>query len=359
GAIKKRFPYHCPLASISMSQNNSDKFRETLDEWMEVFDKHLADINFFPISDRPFRALLLFLEHAVVSVGFGDKKINLSKPIENMEEEWFSALYGHVAIWYTNKYGKAALQHTGSDTINSVIIFRGAPFAFEVPRYRSEVEEEGIQSWIIFEDRIQDHEEPLTWLTNGPEKERLKAVEAEQLSALILHNANALRRINFQFTFTKTDEETYRFSHASLAYLQSAARRIAACKNEEFGMAWYDCQMAMESSLKLAIQHNTKNYPHEHKIKTLLSLASPFGVTFDQARVDQWPNHKTLSNHRYGQDHTSSVAELYKAYLLALDLCDAAIASLQPQFRSGAKFLIQRPRYLRDSDNIVQSDTGF
>jgi len=338
-----------------MPKETKDKLTEMLAEWMEIIDAHLADRDTFPLSERPFKALLLFLDCAVVSAGFGDKKVDLTNPIEHMNEEWFSALYGHIVIWYTNKYGKTAMQPSSSDTLASVVIFRGAAFPIEVPKTRSQVEEEGLKAWLCFEDHIVDHECPRDWLTNGPDIEKLEEVDARKITKAILYNANILRHANFQFTFTKKDKETDRFARALLTYIQSAARRVAACSKDEFGMAWYDCQMAIESALKLVIQHNSQTYPQIHDVPKLLIEASAHGVTFDQKRINRWPNHKTLSDHRYGQGHLSSLTDLYEGYLLALDLCHASIKTLEPSFGSGSKFLLERPRYLRESDQLLRT----
>ncbi len=102
--------------------------------------------------------------------------------------------------------------------------------------------------------------------------------------------------------------------------------------------------MANECFLKgLCLQRSkSKTYRRIHPIKDLVEDARLCGLKFDSKRFDSWPSFQEMSDLRYGTGTRNDVMEVYKAYLLTLELCHAAATALNIGADTGkARFLIQ------------------
>ena len=326
----------------------SDAFKEQtgylareMDHWLQLFDTEYSEDE-VPLRDRPLRAMIELCREGALDIRFGDRSVDLSKPHEHADSDWFRATFAAVEHWYTMRFGPAAAQSNGSSRLEGAILIRGVAFALNIKAQRSTVETAGETAWLYFEDRLGEDEDPVEWIVNGPDLEidqRLLNDVASQAHDV----ATMLRFIRYRSGMADVgkDEETRNLCEACFGYLQQASRRIVNGKRSERGPAWCDLQMANEAALKAVTRRATGRQRHIHSLPDLLADAEKYGVVAVPNPIDEWPDFKTISEWRYGQGSSGRLDDLFAAYMTTLQLVRACMDAIPPTIPAGFGILIR------------------
>jgi hypothetical protein len=328
---------------------------EHLDPWFEAVDEALTELD-TPLPDRPMRALMQLLQSDVMDVGFGDKKVDLSRPWDHAGETWFRVLYVGAERWYERTYGAEAIRGRGNAPLEGVVMVRSVPFAMKIPAHRHKVTKDGEEAWMHFEEGLGEGEKAIDWIHHGPDLKLLDGDKHAEVEALATRVARALRFMHFRRIGIR-GKEAEGLAETCAVYVRDTARQIVSTKSGELSNAWLDLHMAMETALKLVLQLKEGGYPHHHKLNKLLETAATHGVVSDAARIAAWPDFKAISNYRYGKGEAFERRDLFDAYLLMLDLVVAAMSVIKPPYASGFGLLLRRPPWLYDAP-VRAGETG-
>lgn len=324
-------------------------FANELAEWLERFDDEFAARDMRP-SDRPLEAVLALLRHGSIQIRRGGEAVDLASPAEHVGTDWFRELYATVNHWYERRLGREAIRHRGVFPLDGAVLVRGVPFRLAVPAHRSRVEKEGESAWLYFDDGVGEGEEPARWIEGGPPFENLDDGERDQLVRDAGEVAGALRFVEYRRMGGSAgpgyDEEAGKLVVSTSTYLRQAARRIVSGEERERGPAWFDLQMASESSLKAVIRQFTGKQPHIHDLSDLLGRARTHGVAADDGAFDGWPDFRTVSDWRYGQGEPWGLSRLYAGYRSALLVARSALAAIPIPMRPGFGLLLRYPIWL-------------
>lgn len=315
---------------------------DQMDHWLELFDSEFSDDE-VPLRDRPLRAMTELCREGAFDIRFGDQSIDLSKPYEHADTDWFRAIFAAVEHWYTVRFGPIVVQSSGSSRLEGAILIRGTAFALHVDAQRSEVETEGETAWLYFEDQLGDEEDPTEWIVDGPDLTEADKKVRDEVASSAHEVATLLRFIRYRTGVADVgkDTEVGRLCEACFIYLQQASRRIVSGKRAERGPAWFDLQMANEAALKAVIRRATGRQPHIHPLPDLLTKAEKFCVTAEPNLLDGWPDFKAISEWRYGQGDPGRLDSLFSAYMTTLRLVRACIDTIPPTISPGFGMLLR------------------
>lgn len=321
----------------------SQELAAAMDHWLALFDEALLEEGLAP-AQRPLQALLMLFREGALEVRAGDDLMaGADHPSEHIEKLWFRILYDAVEYWYIDRYGSRAMEARGTAPLLGATMIHGAPFLISVPAYRSKVETVGETSWMYFEEGLGEGEDAIKWIVNGPDVSRLDEGARRAVSDEATRTATVLRFVEFRrVTFRSDgDHEVQKLIQSTLFYLGQAAERLASFRSPEIGPAWFDLQMANEAALKAVIRSKSTKQPKIHPLADLLTIAEKHGVSFDGSRLAGWPTFTEISDWRYGQGHPRSIADLYLAYRLTLDLVHESMNQIVPGMKPGFGLLIK------------------
>ncbi|MEJ2002362.1 MAG: hypothetical protein P8X77_13400 [Maritimibacter sp.] len=321
----------------------SRELAEYLDPYLDLFDRDLADHE-VSLSQRPIHALLMLFRKDAIAVEAGDERIDDPENLgQSFEKLWFRVLFDAVEYWYVDRYGVPAMKPRGNVALKGAQMIRDVPFAIIVPANRTVLEEEGELAWMYFEDGLGEGEDATAWIVDGPDISKLESEARATVAAEAKRTAEILRAIEFRrVTFRSDgDHEVQNLIQSTLTYLSLAASRMVSGQKPEIGPAWFDLQMANEVALKAVIRSNTGEQPHIHQLDKLLLRAQQYGVVFESSQISSWPPFADISDWRYGQGRPPSIASLYSAYRLSLELIFACMSLITPGVKSSFSCLIR------------------
>lgn len=331
-----------------MARNtDNENLADALSDHLEILDENLLDRG-VEISQRPMLALIKLLLSGDLELRVGDEAIDISNPTDHAQAAWFKALYAAAEQWYTDRYGeeRASGSHRRNNMLQGAVLIRGEAYYINVPTYRRKVEIQGEQAWIYFQEDLENSEDSVLWINNAPSHQGLSEQGRRLLRTDADFIASTLRFIEFRRVTGRQNErhpKAQKLIEATLIYIQQAAQRMVKGSERERVLAWFDLQMANESALKAALQQATGKHPYSHSLKYLLYKAEAHGVQFDASRLNDWPAFNDMSDFRYGEGEPCSMAKLYAAYLLTLDVMRAAIGTIRPGLKPGFGILLQYP----------------
>lgn len=319
-----------------------------ISRWLDLFDEILT-LEEVPLSQRPLRALTSLFVEGAMEVRVGDDLLDTSKPHEHAQSLWFRILYQAVEHWYVERFGAVAVKGKGVPPLDGAVLIRNVAFALVVPANRREVEVEGEQAWMYFDDGLGTEEDPARWIANSPNLARLSDQDREQVLADARDVSNTLRFVEFRRVTSNVgdSQDARKLVAATSTYLQQAARRMVSGKTDERGPAWFELQMANETALKAVLCNATGKAPHIHELPKLLAAAAEQGIKVKLGLFDDWPDFKSMSDWRYGQGNPWRLEWLYAAYRLTLKVARGAMAEMPIGLKPGFGILLQFPPWRR------------
>lgn len=315
---------------------------DEMNHWLELFDSEFSEDE-VPLRDRPLRAMIELCREGAFDIHFGDQSVDLSKPHEHVDTDWFRAIFAAVEHWYTVRFGPTVVQSSVSSRLDGAILIRGTAFALSIKAQRSKVEIEGETAWFYFDDQLGEEEDPVQWIVDGPDLTEADKEVRHEVASSAHEVASILRFIRYRSGMADVgkDKETRKLCEACFGYLQQASRRIVGGKKDERGPAWFDLQMANEAALKAVIRRATGQQPRIHPLPTLLTEAEKFGVAAEPNILDGWPDFKSISEWRYGQGNPGRIGRLYSGYITTLRLVRACMEAIPPIIPPGFGILIR------------------
>lgn len=308
-------------------------------EAIEIIDKSL-EANNTKLSLRPLKAANLFVEHFVVEVNGGDKE-------NYTEQSWFAVIYHHVKDWYNRTYG--ALMTESSDGVgHAVVSVRGIPVAFDVPLTRIVIEEEGKTPWLCFPNKIEETEDPKSWLRNPPPLSNLAQKDLNKLDRVCARTAVALRKIQLNVQgLSGSSAIVDGFVTGIMPEVEAAAVHILRNKPEAFGLAAWSLQMALEKTLKaLAIQHN-KTYKRTHDLFALYDLVEANLAPMKRDVMEKFLREADVIAARYGQGKAVKKDFILGSYLTGIEFIATATEKFErTRSIAGARILLGMPPWL-------------
>lgn len=333
------------------------KLDPALADWLEACDELLAAQD-VALHERPLRAALLLVRHAVVKVNEHGTEETIDEHVglgDVIEKRWFGSLVRMSEGWYAKTVGPAALRPPESSAAG-VVMHRGAIQLIKIPLVLTELAEVAHRKWIAFPDQVADAEDVLGWVVPALDRNHIRAEELVALSAKIRGVAGSIRFIASRArNASEGSEEQAGLLAGGFRNLEAFAQLAVIGDRAERQKAWWELQMASESFLKaLCLQKGRPGgYRKTHSLPDLVGDAEQCGIEFDVARLSDWPSQNEVSEFRYATGRRATSTELLFAYELTLDLCLAAVSALDVRLDTGkARFLIQPlPWRLREVEN--------
>ena len=123
----------------------------------------------------------------------------------------------------------------------------GTAFLLRVPIITKRPGTPGETIWICYPDKIEDDEDALEWLEQGPNIGSLPKGDGLKARRLANEVATLLRGIRVNLaTVEKTDSRVWQLRDQILNHLEGAAEKIVRGKPEDLKHAQWDMQMACE-----------------------------------------------------------------------------------------------------------------
>jgi len=314
----------------------SEQLDDFLREHLAFFDELLSSTN-VPLSQRPLRAALMFVQHCVIAVeGDEDKEHALGK-------RWFKPLYEAVAKWYADRYA-AAMEKKENRAPGLVSIFN-TPFRIDVPLTLVEPAEDHMV-WVTFPNEVLAGEQVLKWIVNPPNLERMDKQELAELSGRIYEVATATRGIRINvMTATDPNNDLQLFIGSIPLHIDRSVEDILKGDGASIGLAVWEMHLAVEKSLKLLIRQHRGAPGNKHDLIKLAELATQLsGVTIDPATMTKLPSGREAIQARYGEGRARSLQELICNYQIVLQLTAYLTKALKRKLvMNSAKFLIRSP----------------
>ena len=308
-------------------------------EAVSVIDTWLIREN-VKLNLRPFEAAVLFVEHFIVGISGASK--------ENYEQQkWFAILYRHVKDWYVQNYG-SQIEDPASHAVYAAVLIRGIPVPFEVPLTRCIVEEEGKTTWLCFLGSVQEDESPVLWLKNPPPLKMLPPKDIDRIEVVCKRISTALRKIYY---YTKgisgVSEELIGFTASILPDLETSANHIIKNNREDFCLAAWSIQMALEKTMKALSLQKKGQYKQSHDLFLLFDFLGSALDSSKRNNLKKFLREKEVMSARYGTCKSVDQASTFESYLAAIEFIAYVTEKLERDFtRANLRILLKKPPWL-------------
>lgn len=337
------------------SSASPDEFEEMLAEALDVIDRGLADGG-AALTTRPLTAARYFVRHWISEV-----KDNQSEDphapgefADYFTSEWFKVIYARTVAWYRNRYGAAMDREVKSFT--GCIPVLGTAFLLEVPTTTTRPGTPGETIWIGYPEKVEDDEDALQWLQDGPNIASLPRGDGLKARRLANEIGTLLRAIHVNLaTVEITDMRVGQLRDQILNHLEGAAVKIVRAKPEDLKHAQWDLQMACELSLKMLAQQRNGEFAESHDLYHLFDQL-PLGETpFDRQRLSQIPTWERMAEWRYGGGPFIVSATAFSRYKATLKIVLGVARVARRKIRiGGASIEIRRAPFLHDDPEMFK-----
>lgn len=314
-------------------------FKEAIHGHLVAIDARLSEYR-TPLIQRPLRAAIIFVKEYVIEIEGEDKDDYATKT-------WFAVMHKHIEEWYREHYGDA-FRRDDSGFASGVVLIKDIPVELRVPLTRSKVEKQDETAWLIFPVDVGTEENPLAWLRNSPNLEKLHANELAALRKDATEVACALRSIRiYTVGIEPHDEIVSGLSDGVLIEIESAARLLVRNDEHSIGTALWALQMAIERALKAFCQHKSGKFRPIHNLFELFDDAAVHGLTADRNLLKLLPRDKDAIEGRYGLGKVATLSEGVDAFNATLSIVGAVAPLFKRKYTlAGAGILFKRPPWL-------------
>lgn len=327
-------------------------FEDALGESLDVIDRELAKDE-VPLRDRPLRAARDFVTYCVMQVAVGEEITEPGKFLDYMASDWFKAIYARTIGWYTARYGQALKSGSGKSHTGCTLVL-DTPFAMRIPVVTKRPGQPGETIWVCFPKQVEDDEDPLEWIVDGPNVRELPRSDGLKARRQAIEIANAVRAIVtsiMAIELPTTRVEGMR--DAILPHLDRAASLIARDRPEERKHAQWDLQMACELALKLLSEQRSGSFKESHDLYHLYDSLPDGPSPFKRTVLRGIPNWQLMAEWRYGGGPAISTAQAFARYRTALRVVAGVGAVAEHKLRfGGARIEIKRAPYLHEDPEM-------
>lgn len=263
--------------------------------------------------------------------------------------QWFRIIHFHVTEWYRERYG-AALERPGR-ALKAASLILNTPFLLRVPPTTTEPGEPGVSFWLCYHDAVRDWEQPLDWVTSGPNLKSLPEKDVKKADRLARQIGTQLRAINIALLSIKgsADPVVIQLRNGILPHLERAAENIVTAKPENIKAAHWDMQMACELALKCLAQQRFAGFAETHDLFVLYDRMPGNPLPFPRRELSKLPNWERMAELRYGGGPDVPLHDAFRSYKAALAVVRGATEALGKVVQLGnAKFHLKRPPWMEE-----------
>jgi HEPN domain-containing protein len=323
------------LFTVTMTKINN--FKDILNKSLPVIDKYLSSQN-EPLSLRPLKATILFIEHFIVEIEGEDKN-------EFIDSLWFTALSNYTNDWYSNRYGKAI--EVDNIELKGIVFVYEHPFELSFP-YTLTIDEGNKDTLsLVFLHKFRPEENWMDYFVAGPNIEGLDTISTNNLKQTVIDNIESSRYIFHNFSLIKKGlNETTKISESIQNHISTAVHKIAISSAQEFNLAVWELHLAIEKSLKVILMQIKGCYPRSHDLIKLFNLTELTNQEDIYNLICLFPRHDKVMNLRYGGSGLITVHEIENIYSISLKVIYKISGLLKKELNMlGATAYIKRPKH--------------
>lgn len=332
-------------------------FESMLGDALDLLDRELAKSD-ISLTSRPLSAAQDFVRHFVMQVS--DR--NSEEPTEPGEfneyfdSEWFKVIYARTVAWYAARYGKA-MDEKPERAFSGCILVLGTPFLVRVPVVTIRPGKPGETIWVCYPDRVEDDEDAIAWIENGPNISALPRGDAMKVRRLADEVATSLRSITVGLaTVAVGDTRVAQLRDQILTHLEGVAVEISRGRQENLKHAQWDMQMACELALKMLAQQRDGSFRASHDLYYLYDQLPAGRVPFDRGWLSQIPKWERMAEWRYGGGVPIPVATAFSRYRATLKVVLGVTDAADRKYRiGGARIEIKRAPFLHDDPELFKA----
>jgi hypothetical protein len=316
---------------------NDEMAEQTFQAWMEMLDQHLNGLG-VQLSNRPLKAAILFVEHAVLEVAGNTKE-------DYYEKMWFGGVVRQITAWYSEKYGEA-FEQDGRDCIGGIAIAYGRAFKIDVPRIVTKVEEPEETAWLYFAAEVFPQEDPLAWVSSPPNLSAMDESLKTELTLQICETASALRRTWLSIISAEFKKDSVaRKAISIMGHLENAASDIFVSQSKGILLAVPEMCLAVEKSFKTLLLQSGEKAKGGHNLIALAGrIEDKCGLEIDKVLIKTLPPHSQVNKLKYGEAVPLDANEAFAIYKSALRITDQVTSALKRRFTIyNAGLLIKKP----------------
>ena len=304
-------------------------------------------------ATRPWRAAVLFVEHAVQEVDDGiPRKPDLQTP-DFVSQPWFHALYGSVFAWYESRHGERIHERSRTVAKGLVLIWR-TPYELAVPLSVLGPGVPGKTAWLRFPDEVLAAESVQDWIVGSPDLSVGSKDESVPAIASAKEVATHLRQINVSLIGNKHSQNVQSgFLSGVRLHIETAATHVVQLSTSGgISRAIWELQMACESAFKALMQHRTGSIKESHDLFFLYDSLPDPKPTFGRDLLKQIPRWEKVTDLRYGQGQASSVDDFFRTYRVVLSVVNSLLQPMVSLRVGKATLEMAKPPWLpKDIDD--------
>jgi hypothetical protein len=332
------------------------EFDAALGEHLDWIDRVLVEKG-VGLKTRPVQAAIMFVEECVSALrdAKNEQEQSPGSFLEYAGSDWFKIVYARTVAWYKLRFG-SSIDAGSHRLLHGVVLVLGTPFRLRVPATTAEPEVPGETSWLSWHDRVEDSENSLSWLVQGPNFASIPRSDGLKARRLANEVASNLRCIHVQLMTVKSeDSRVSELRDAIYPQLERAADEIARAKPEHLKAAHWPLHMSCELALKVLLQQSEGTFPESHDLHFLYDKIPTSHVPFDRRLLSRMPHWQRMAEWRYGSGSAVNVIQAFARYRVALRILrGAAVAADRNMDLSGVRILLKRAPYLSIDLNMYE-----
>lgn len=329
-------------------------FEDLLGESLDVIDRNLARSGVAP-ADRPLQAARYFVRYRILKIRVGDDETEPGDFRDYWGAEWFKVIYARTFAWYNDRYGDA-MATEGERIVKGCTQVLDTLFAMNVPVVTRRPGKPDETIWVCFPCRVEDDEDALAWIVDGPNIATLPRSDGLKARRLANEVASAIRAIQTSLaTVQAATPRVGELRDAILPHLERAALQIARARPEDLKHAQWDLQMACELVLKLIGEQRAGSFPESHDLYYLCDQLPPGPSPFKRELLKNIPNWERMAEWRYGGGKPISGTEAFSRYRSALRIVQSAAAAADHVLHiGGGSIEIAKAPFLYDDPEMYR-----
>lgn len=317
-----------------MNESNQwKKISEIIEDALPAIDDALAQGN-HPLSKRHHKAFEIIQE----------TMLTISDYRAFLESDAHGKFLIIIQDWYRNRYGES--MDDDEDYTIGMILIHGTPFQIRIP-HNFRIRGEGNTQWIGFPASVQSEENPLDWISSGPNLKSISDDEKRQLNELATDISNNLRSIHFDIRSLQSNcsETIAELAASSLSNIEGAAKYLCRRSSADLRHAGWEISQAVEKALKFYIWRKGQTPKFTHDLSRLADTAERLGpLKLDRNQVDLILSGSKATDIRYHGEYPLEIAAA--AYQAGLAIIQILAYDSRPEAKYNvreARFQIQTP----------------
>jgi hypothetical protein len=303
-----------------------------IDEALELVDLKLATGG-VKLQERPLLATIEFIREWVIEI---ERKDGTRVVLVDLDMDGVMALpefRGFIDMteaWYLERYGSSL--KISSDAITGVVLIHHTPFQILVPQsVKLRPGDAGPGSWWVrWPERVLDQEDPLTWVSDGPNLARLSDEQRSDVRQGICAVANRLRFVHSRILATPAEGALHSILPITLDHLEGAARLILdGDRHSGIRRSFWDLQMACECAFKSVLEQKTGQFKETHDLFHLYDLVQAQGaLPFRRDILKRLPRWEEVADLRYALGKRDNLFNAFYCYETALEVVTGTLGVL-------------------------------